>query len=183
MGAAQQAVLRNTVPHICCWLCRVVVLEDNDVLHIVGGGYGIYNTAQADVEAAVPRKLLLLDMEVDSIMKVCKAWRVAWYKSAPYSECRYCMNKLAHTSMQAGSLYVGFAARHGIRAGYVVGLQAVLVMTLLCLLTFATRACVVCAGSQYTTLTVGISLRYCVCCMRHWPFAGWVRPLHAEGDP
>jgi glucosamine--fructose-6-phosphate aminotransferase (isomerizing) len=55
----------------------VVVLEDNDVLHIVGGGYGIYNTAQADVEAAVPRKLQLLDMEVDSIMKVCRAWRVA----------------------------------------------------------------------------------------------------------
>jgi hypothetical protein len=47
----------------------VVVLEDNDVLHIVGGGYGIYKTAQADVEAAVPRRLQLLDMEVDSMMK------------------------------------------------------------------------------------------------------------------
>jgi len=25
---------------------RVIVLEDNDVLHLTGGGYGIYNTAQ-----------------------------------------------------------------------------------------------------------------------------------------
>jgi hypothetical protein len=47
------------------------VLEDNDVLHMVGGGYGIYNTAQADVETAVPRTLQLLEVEVDQIMKVC----------------------------------------------------------------------------------------------------------------
>lgn len=26
--------------------CRVIVLEDNDVLHLSGGGYGIYNTTQ-----------------------------------------------------------------------------------------------------------------------------------------
>ena len=52
------------------------MLEDNDVLHIVGGGYGIYNTAQADVEAAVPRRLQLLDMEVDSIMKVCRGMHI-----------------------------------------------------------------------------------------------------------
>jgi hypothetical protein len=49
----------------------VIVLEDNDVLHIVGGGYGIYNTAQTDVETAVPRRLQLLEVEVDQIMKVC----------------------------------------------------------------------------------------------------------------
>uniref|UniRef100_A0A383VJC3 glutamine--fructose-6-phosphate transaminase (isomerizing) n=1 Tax=Tetradesmus obliquus TaxID=3088 RepID=A0A383VJC3_TETOB len=48
---------------------RVVVLEDNDVLHIVGGGYGIYNTRQADVETAVPRRLQVLQLEVDQIMK------------------------------------------------------------------------------------------------------------------
>lgn len=47
------------------------MLEDNDVLHMVGGGYGIYNTAQADVETAVPRTLQLLEVEVDQIMKVC----------------------------------------------------------------------------------------------------------------
>lgn len=52
-----------------CW-CRVIVLEDNDVLHIVGGAYGIYNTRQADVETAVPRRLQVLQLEVDQIMKV-----------------------------------------------------------------------------------------------------------------
>ena len=29
----------SRVPH----LCSVIVLEDNDVLHLMGGGYGIYN--------------------------------------------------------------------------------------------------------------------------------------------
>eukprot|EP00879_Flechtneria_rotunda_P013604 GHRR01014210.1.p1 GENE.GHRR01014210.1~~GHRR01014210.1.p1 ORF type:complete len:690 (+),score=211.83 GHRR01014210.1:228-2297(+) len=48
---------------------RVIVLEDNDVLHIVGGGYGIYNTRQADVEEAVSRKLQVLQVEVDQVMK------------------------------------------------------------------------------------------------------------------
>jgi hypothetical protein len=89
------------------------VLEDNDVLHMVGGGYGIYNTAQADVEAAVPRRLQLLDMEVDSIMKVCRAWQAAWYASCYVCscgglirqrtrrfECRYCIHKHTQTSRQ-----------------------------------------------------------------------------------
>lgn len=44
-------------------------MEDNDVLHISGGGFGIYNTAQVNVEAAVPRVLETLQMEVDQIMK------------------------------------------------------------------------------------------------------------------
>lgn len=50
------------------------MLEDNDVLHVVGGGYGIYNTRQADVETAVPRRLQVLQLEVDQIMKVCYLW-------------------------------------------------------------------------------------------------------------
>lgn len=56
------------------------MLEDNDVLHIVGGGYGIYNTAQADVETAVPRRLQLLEVEVDQIMKVRggRSYRNSW---------------------------------------------------------------------------------------------------------
>jgi hypothetical protein len=62
----------NVAPCCCCCCCRVVVLEDNDVLHIVGGGYGIYNTRQADVETAVPRRLQVLQLEVDQIMKVCR---------------------------------------------------------------------------------------------------------------
>ena len=51
-------------------LLRVIVLEDNDVLHLTGGGYGIYNTGGSDVEEAVPRVLLTLQMEVERIMKV-----------------------------------------------------------------------------------------------------------------
>ena len=46
------------------------MLEDNDVLHLTGGGYGIYNTGGSDVEEAVPRVLLTLQMEVEQIMKV-----------------------------------------------------------------------------------------------------------------
>jgi hypothetical protein len=45
-------------------------MEDNDVLHLVGGGYGIYNTDQSDVEEAVPRVMQTLQVEVESIMKV-----------------------------------------------------------------------------------------------------------------
>ncbi|EFJ45967.1 hypothetical protein VOLCADRAFT_105759 [Volvox carteri f. nagariensis] len=48
---------------------RVIVLEDNDVLHLCSGGYGIYNTGGDDVEEAVPRVLLTLQMEVEQIMK------------------------------------------------------------------------------------------------------------------
>ncbi|KAJ9519758.1 hypothetical protein QJQ45_013440 [Haematococcus lacustris] len=48
---------------------RVIVMEDNDVLHLTGGGYGIYNTSQQDVEEAVPRVLLTLQVEVEQIMK------------------------------------------------------------------------------------------------------------------
>ncbi|KAG1675057.1 hypothetical protein FOA52_002716 [Chlamydomonas sp. UWO 241] len=48
---------------------RVIYLEDNDVLHLTGGGYGIYNTTGQDVEEAVPRMLLTLQMEVEQIMK------------------------------------------------------------------------------------------------------------------
>jgi len=48
---------------------RVIVLEDGDIFHGVGGGYGIYNTAMTDVEEAVPRVLQTLQMEVESIMK------------------------------------------------------------------------------------------------------------------
>ncbi|MEW5310842.1 MAG: hypothetical protein WDW38_002603 [Sanguina aurantia] len=48
---------------------RVIVLEENDVLHLSGGGYGIYNTEGADVEEAVSRELHTLQMEVSQIMK------------------------------------------------------------------------------------------------------------------
>ena len=46
------------------------MLEDNDVLHLMGGGHGIYNTEQQDTDEAVPRVLHTLQMEVEQIMKV-----------------------------------------------------------------------------------------------------------------
>jgi hypothetical protein len=66
-----------------------VVLEDNDVLHIVGGGYGIYNTRQADVETAVPRRLQVLQLEVDQIMKVRKVPAVLLDLGICYILCWY----------------------------------------------------------------------------------------------
>jgi glucosamine 6-phosphate synthetase-like amidotransferase/phosphosugar isomerase protein len=67
-------------PHLECWVAsdasavvehtrRVIVLEDGDVLHVCGGGWGIYNLGAADVDAAVPRALQTLQVEVDQIMK------------------------------------------------------------------------------------------------------------------
>ncbi|GBF90739.1 hypothetical protein Rsub_03040 [Raphidocelis subcapitata] len=47
---------------------KVLVLEDDDVLHVAGGGYGIYNAANRGDEA-VPRVLQTLQLEVDQIMK------------------------------------------------------------------------------------------------------------------
>jgi glucosamine--fructose-6-phosphate aminotransferase (isomerizing) len=48
----------------------VVVLEDDDVLHVAGGGYGIYNAGQRGGDETVPRALQTLQVEVDQIMKV-----------------------------------------------------------------------------------------------------------------
>ena len=48
---------------------RVVVLEDNDVLHARQGAWGIFNAKFTDRHVAVPRALETLDMEVANIMK------------------------------------------------------------------------------------------------------------------
>lgn len=75
--------------------CRVIVLEDNDVLHLSGGGYGIYNTEGANVEEAVPRVLLTLQMEVEQIMKVgacviACGWVLRGVGSTWRRRCRAC---------------------------------------------------------------------------------------------
>jgi glucosamine--fructose-6-phosphate aminotransferase (isomerizing) len=67
-------------PPLECWIAsdasavientnKVVVLEDGDVLHVCGGGWGVYNMGQPDIEQAVPRALQTLEMEVEHIMK------------------------------------------------------------------------------------------------------------------
>lgn len=47
--------------------CRVIVLEDNDILHLARGSYSIYNLQRDDPSAkmaSVSRALNRLDMEV-----------------------------------------------------------------------------------------------------------------------
>lgn len=51
----------------------MIVLENDDVLHLQGGGYGIYNTATGgDVDEAVPRVLLTLQV----VWMMVRAFRV-----------------------------------------------------------------------------------------------------------
>lgn len=50
--------------------CRVIVLEDNDILHLARGSYNIYNLQRDDPSAkmaSVSRVLSRLDMEVRSL--------------------------------------------------------------------------------------------------------------------
>lgn len=45
------------------------MLEDNDVVHLCKGAYGIFNVGHTDRSLAVPRVLQTLEMEVNHIMK------------------------------------------------------------------------------------------------------------------
>lgn len=45
-------------------LHRVIVLEDDDVVHLCAGRYGIFNAGHQDRGSAVPRELQTLEMEV-----------------------------------------------------------------------------------------------------------------------
>ncbi len=45
------------------------MLEDNDVVHLCKGAYGIFNVGHSDRTLAVPRVLQTLEMEVNHIMK------------------------------------------------------------------------------------------------------------------
>jgi len=48
---------------------QVVYLEDNDLVHMVGGAYGIFNVSMQESNEAVPRNISELEMEVAQIMK------------------------------------------------------------------------------------------------------------------
>ena len=56
-------------PRICAAPIRVIVLEDNDVVHLRAGAYGIFNASITERHTAVPRLLETLNMEVSQIMK------------------------------------------------------------------------------------------------------------------
>ena len=54
--------------------CRVIVLEDNDILHLERGSYSIYNLQRDDPSAkmsSVSRALNRLDMEVRPCSDAC----------------------------------------------------------------------------------------------------------------
>jgi len=55
--------------HTVCLCSRVIVLEDNDVVHLRAGAYGIFNASITERHTAVPRLLETLNMEVSQIMK------------------------------------------------------------------------------------------------------------------
>ncbi len=77
-------------PHPNPDLHRVIVLEDEDVVHLRCGGYGIYNMQRADPDAAVLRDLLTLQMEVAQIMKVRGGGRGAWGTDAAAARAACC---------------------------------------------------------------------------------------------
>lgn len=48
---------------------QVIILEDGDLVHVRGGGWGIYNVKETRAEYAVVRVLQTLEVEVEQIMK------------------------------------------------------------------------------------------------------------------
>jgi len=48
---------------------KVIYLEDNDVLHVCQGNYGIFNTDNSDLDSAVPRLVHTLELEIEEIKK------------------------------------------------------------------------------------------------------------------
>jgi hypothetical protein len=65
--------------------CRVIQLEDNDVLHMVKGDYAIFNMAQPDREQAVERvhQVLIGGMLIDRVTAVPSASEVQRACSTP----------------------------------------------------------------------------------------------------
>lgn len=58
----------------CSWRaprCRVIYLEDNDIVHMKGGEYTVFNWSDVDSPSVeVRRTIQTLTMEVSQIMKV-----------------------------------------------------------------------------------------------------------------
>lgn len=72
LGDHPEKLLKAIYKGYCVWACRMIVLEDNDLLHLARGTYAIYNVSKDEPGAAygsVSRALSTLDMEVNSIMK------------------------------------------------------------------------------------------------------------------
>jgi glucosamine--fructose-6-phosphate aminotransferase (isomerizing) len=68
-GEAFEAFLASDASAVVEHTKKVIVLEDNDVVHLCKGTYGIFNTRMSDKKLAVPRVLQTLEMELTQIMK------------------------------------------------------------------------------------------------------------------
>ncbi|KAK9819951.1 hypothetical protein WJX72_004305 [[Myrmecia] bisecta] len=68
-GEALECFLASDASAVVEHTKKVVVLEDNDVVHLCKGAYGIFNAKMTDRHMAVPRVLETLEMEVNHIMK------------------------------------------------------------------------------------------------------------------
>lgn len=68
-GEAFEAFVASDASAVVEHTKRVIVLEDNDVVHLCKGAYGIFNVGHSDRSLAVPRVLQTLEMEVNHIMK------------------------------------------------------------------------------------------------------------------
>ncbi len=65
-------------------VCRVIYLEDNDIVHMKGGEYTVYNWNDVDSPSVeVRRTVQTLTMEVSQIMKVREAAHAAVCISVP----------------------------------------------------------------------------------------------------
>ncbi|CAL8461865.1 g1396 [Coccomyxa elongata] len=71
-GASFEAFIASDASAFVEYTKQMIVLEDNDLLHLARGTYAIYNVSKDEPGAAygsVSRALSTLDMEVNSIMK------------------------------------------------------------------------------------------------------------------
>ncbi len=57
-------------PHTHPSTTRVIYLEDNDLVHLRGGAYTVYNFGSGESPEEVRRTVQTLTMEVSQIMKV-----------------------------------------------------------------------------------------------------------------
>ena len=152
--------------------CRVIYLEDNDIVHMKGGEYTVYNWSDVDSPSVeVRRTIQTLTMEVSQIMKVgggSSAWLAGWLR-AGHGSCGQCM---------AGWRAGGLRAVHGSRLAAPNHVAS-------------TRACWARSAAVARWFGVGcvtnsrLRLPANRACLVHVPFlvrAGRLHALHGEGD-
>lgn len=86
--------------------CRVIYLEDNDIVHMKGGEYTVFNWSDVDSPSVeVRRTIQTLTMEVSQIMKVrgppaCQGEGLQLWATALVGCCQCCSQRPAATRLQ-----------------------------------------------------------------------------------